>query len=398
MSTSKDPERKPSTFDDIIHTKPLLFRLHSPKFSHTFFDDDSKILFASRNEKIRSEDIFPTLKALKEKPTPYEEDAAARHITSWNKRNTDPSDFISLTYNFWYVLWEWKRRRRTWQPPQGQSEVSRPEDDFQVIVFETSGLKGRARLGTEAVLLTERKEGPEGYRFAQAHAEVIVPDFIQPPTTLGTMSLSQLQGFIPPWCRDLLVSGEQDSESEMNKTPGFKDFTQRLGELKSSTNEDDRVLQSLRFALELLAPILASGEHWHQRADNESAVGSANRDSPRNDGRALDWSNHDSTSEACSPRAARPHKRRKLAEAEEEQRKVQDIPEPVYAEQGGEDPERLRACKYIRAILADIWYMERMGEPQALQETCTDDVDKLLKRYMETIEKYVLHPCRRFHS
>lgn len=397
MSTSKDPGRKPSTFDDIIHTNPLLFRLHSPKFSHTFFDDDSKILFASRNWKKydNREEIFHTLKALKEKPTSFEKDAVARHITTWSKHTTGPlaSDFISLTYNFWYVLWEWKRRRSR-QPPQGQSEVSRPEDDFQVIVFETSGLKGRARLGTEVV--AETKEDAEAYRFTQAHAEVIVPDFIEPPTTLGAVSLSQLQGFIPPWCRDLPVTVEQyeNSESKMNKTLSFKDFTQRLRDLKSSANEDGRVPQSLRFSLKLLAPILASGEQWHQRADNESAVDSANRDPPNS--RALDWSDHDSTSEACSSTAARPPKRRRLAEPEEEPLKV--LPESVNAGQGDKDLERLRACKYIRAILADIWYMEGMEERQALQETCTDDVDKLLKRYMETIDKYVLYACRRFHS
>jgi len=112
-------------------------------------------------------------------------------------------------------------------------------------------------------------------------------------------------------------------------------------------------------------------------------VDSVNRDPPKS--RALDWSDHDSTSEACSHTAAHPPKRRKLAEPEEEQRRV--LPESVNAEQGDKDLERLRACKYIRAILADIWYMEGMEERQALQEACTDDVDRLLKRYMETIEK-----------
>ncbi len=398
VSTSKVPERKPSTFDDIIHTNPLLFRLHSPKFSHTFFDDDSKILFASRNRKKyedNSEEIFHTLKALKEKPTSYEKDAVARHITSWSEGNTSPSDFISLTYNVSYVLWEWKCRRHQ-QLRRGQSKV--PEDDFQVIVFDSSGLKGRAKLGTEVV---DETPNAKAYRFTQAHNEVIVADFIQPPTVLGAMSLSQLQGVIPSWYGERLKSVKRVPKSEEKEPIRFTSFVLDLRKLKRSTNEDDRVLQSLRFALELLAPILARGDHWHQR----SALDSANRDRPGDEGRTLDRSSHDTTLEALSagtaedsPRTAHPPKRRKLAEPKEEQRDVQDIPESVDAEQGGKDPERLRACLYIRAILADIWYMGKVGERQALLETCTDDVDKLLKRYMETIEKYVLHACHGFHS
>jgi hypothetical protein len=406
MSTSKDPERKPSTFDDIIHTNPLLFRLHSPKFSHTFFDDDSKILFSSsRNRKkgkYNSEDIFLILKALEKKPTAYETSTVARHITTWQDCNKCPSDFISLTYNFSYVLWEWKCRRHQ-QLQRAQSKVPEPEDDFHVIVFDSSGLKGRAKLGIEIV---DETQNAMAYSFARAHNEVIVADFIQPPTVLGAMSLSQLEGVIPSWYGEQLKSVRRvpTGKSGEKGSTRFTSFVQNLCKLKLSTNEDDGAFQSLRFALELLAPILARGDHWHQH----SAVDSANRDRPRNEGRTLDWSSHDTTSEALSAgaaedsptgRTAHPPKRRKLAEPEEEQCEDQDIPESVYAEQGGNDPERLRACKYIRAILADIWYMEGMGESdrQAIQETCTDDVDKLLKRYIETIEKYVLHVCWHFH-
>ena len=408
MSTSKDTEPTSLTFDDIIHANPLLFRIHSAKYSHTFFDDDRKILIASnqwKKCKDNSEEIIPTLEDQKEKPPPYETGAVVRHITSWRGNNKEGrSDFISLTYSFWYVLWEWKRRRRRLQRLWCQSKVPGPEDDFQVIILKSSELKGRAKLGIEVVNETKDRDA---YRFTRAHNEVIVADCIQPPAILGAMSLSQLQGFIPSWCREWLESMEQVPESK-EKPSGFKAFARNLRELKKKPppNGDDGVLQSLRFALELLAPILAGGEHWHQRADDEYAVDSANRDSPRDESRIPERSRHDTThvgglsagATEDSPRAARPPKRRKLEEPEEEKRGGQDTTEPASAEQGGKDPERLRVCNYIRAILADIWYMEELGGRQALLETGTDDIDKLLKRYMGTIEKYVLHACRGFHS
>jgi len=410
MSTSKDLEPTSLTFDDIIHTNPLLFRLHSPKYSHTYFNDDSKILVASnkwKKCKDNSEDIIPTLEDQKEKPPPYETVAVAGHITSWCEGNTERSDFISLTYNFWYVLWEWKRRRQV-QRQWRQSKVSGSEDDFQVIILKSSELKGLAKLGIEVVNETT---DIKAYRFTRAQKEVIVADFIRPSAILGAMSLSQLQGFIPSWCRERLESVGQVPETKEKMALGFKPFVQTLRELKkevSTTNdsEDDGILQSLRFALELLTPILAGGEHWHQRTDNESVVGSAKRDGPRDESRTLERSSHDTThvgglsagAAEDSPRVAHLPKRRKLEEPEEEQRGVQDTTEPGSAEQGGKDPERLCVCNYIRAILADIWYMEELGGRQALLQTGTDDIDKLLKRYMETIEKYVLHACRGFHS
>jgi hypothetical protein len=400
MSTSKDPEPNSLTCDDIIHTNPLLFRLHSPKFSHTFFHDDSKILFASRSWKkdSNSEDILATLKALKEKPISYDPSAVARHIASWSEGSAKPSDFISLTYNFWYVLWEWKRRRHQ-QQLWCQSNVPEPEDDFQVIIFKSSELKGRAKLGVEVVNETKN---PRAYSFTRAHHEVIVADFIQPPAIVGVMPLSQLQGFIPSWCREQLQSVENVPGSKAREPSSFKVFAQNLRESKKnfSAKEVDGALQSLRFALELLAPILAGSEHWHQRANNEGTVDSANRDRPRDQGSPLDRSSHGTThaggllagAAEGSPSAARPPKRRKLAEPEE-QRGVQDITESANADQGGNDPERLRVCNYIRAMLADIWYMEEMGGRRTLLETGTDDVDELLKRYLKTIEKYVHHAC-----
>ena len=384
MSTSKGPDPTPLTFDDIIHTNPLLFRLHSHKYSHTFFDDDSKILIASNNAekcKDNSQEIIPTLQDRKKNPTPYETGAVVGHITSWREGDKKPSDFISLTYNFWYVLWEWKRRR-------GQSKYPRPEEDFQVIVFDSSGLKGRAKLGTEVV---DETQNPEAYWFTQAHNEVIVADFIQPPATLGAMSLSQLQGFIPSWCQEQLESVRLVPESEEKKPLRFKPFVGNLRNLNPSTNEVDGVLQSLRFTLELLVPILVTGGHWHQCPDNENAVDSTSTDRPRDEDGTLDRSSHDHVG-GLSAGAT------EGSPTEEGQREVQDTPKSANAEQGGKNPERLRACNYIRAILADIWYMEEMGERKALQETWTDDVDKLLKRYMETIEGYVLHACRGFHS
>lgn len=399
MSTSKDLEPKSLTSDDIIHTYPLLFRLHSPKFSHTFFHDDSKTLFASRSWKkdSTSEDILATLNALKEKSISYDPSAVAEHITSWCRGSTEPSDFISLTYNVWYVLWEWKRRRHQHQL-WCQSNVPGPEDDFQVIIFKSSELKGRAKLGIEIV---NKTENPGAYRFTRAHDEVIVAGFIQPPAIVGVMPLSQLQDFIPSWCQEQFKSVENVPGSKEREQSSFKDFAQNLRDSKKkpSTEDVDGALQSLRFALELLAPILAGSEHWHQRANNEGG------DRPRDQGRILDRSSHDTTqvggllagAAEGSPSAARPPKRRKLAEPEE-QHGVQDITESANADQGGNDPERLRVCNYIKAILADIWYMGEMGERRTLLETGTDDVDELLKRYLKTIEKYVLHACSSLHS
>ena len=395
MSTSKEPEPKSVFSDDIVHTYPLLFRLHSPKFSHTFFHDDSKILFASRNSN--SEDILATLKALKEKPISYDPSAVARHIASWSEGSAKPSDFISLTYNFWYVLWEWKRRRHQ-QQLWCQSNVPGPEDDFQVIILKSSELKGRAKLGIEVVNETKN---PRAYSFTRAQDEVIVADFIQPPAIVGIMPLSQLQDFIPSWCQEQLKSVENVPGSKEREPSSFKAFAQKLRESKKkpTTKEVDGVFQSLRFALELLAPILAGSEHWHQCANNEGAVDSANRDRPRDKG-TLDRFSHDTArvggllagTAGGSPSVARPPKRRKLAEPEE-QRGVQDITDSANADQGGDDPERLRVCSYIRAILADIWYMEEMGRRRSLLETGTDDVDELLKQYLKIIEKYVLHTC-----
>ena len=50
-------------------------------------------------------------------------------------------------------------------------------------------------------------------------------------------------------------------KSEKEETLKFKSFVQNLRKLDPSIKEDIGALQSLRFALELLAPILASGEH-----------------------------------------------------------------------------------------------------------------------------------------
>jgi len=264
MSTSEHLRHKLSTFDDIVNTCPLLFRLHSCGLSRTFFDAERKVLLASRHAQKRkdSDEVSYDLKGLERKDpllTLDNRDAVAGHVSTWAEGKTGPSDFISVTYNVHYVLWEWKRRRSNqlrWR--------NVPQDDYIVIVLESSKLRGRAKLGIE--ILGEDQE--PAYRFAQLAKEVIVADFIRSPIIVGTILMSQLEVFIPSWWRKPLASVEQGPQSEEKGISTFKSF---LSGLIPPPNKDECFQEALRFALALISPIVVR----ELRADNGSVANSA---------------------------------------------------------------------------------------------------------------------------
>jgi hypothetical protein len=149
MNTSLLPKSKLSydrSFEDMVdrsHLK-LLFRLHSLKFSSTFFHP-KKVLVASLHfqklsEYSTSEELSLRLTALEEEPSSLtlEEDSEAveKHITSWLSKNKEPSNFISLTFNVLYVLWLWKRRISSLS--RSQAEGRPGLDDFRIIVLDCS--------------------------------------------------------------------------------------------------------------------------------------------------------------------------------------------------------------------------------------------------------------------
>ena len=238
------------TFDDIIDANPLLFRLHSPTSSNTRFYAETKVLLSSRRAKgCNDGQDISILKDLDENPsssTPYEPGAVARHITCWLDGNTEPSDFISLSFNVCFVLWDWKRRRSH----QGQRE-----DDFFVIVLKSSKLRGLAKLGTEIV---NKGEHDKACTFTQAFDEVIVADIVRPPAILGTIPLSQLEDSVPSWWEKPLASMSPGSRSE-EKISTFKDFL-RKSKVPANKSEDACTGEILRFALALIAPTMMRGE------------------------------------------------------------------------------------------------------------------------------------------
>jgi hypothetical protein len=260
------------TFDGLIDMKPLLFRLHSHKYCATIFDEKNKVLRASRHaSEHRNGGEGPSaLQALAEFPsslTPGEEsDAVERHITCWVKKSKEPSNFISLTFNVLFVWWEWKRRR--------SHPTYRPEDDFMIIVLNSSALRGRAKLGIEMI-----REHQDAYTFADFAEEVIVANSIQSSAIIGTMPMSQLDVFIPSWCQESLDSFKKTHVSEEKAGLGFKSFLNRLEQC--AVEGDNRTRQSLCFALELLHPMLVSTEQ--QRADTGNVFYSAAKGHPRDE-------------------------------------------------------------------------------------------------------------------
>jgi hypothetical protein len=263
------------TFDDIVVMKPLLFRLHSHKSSRTSFRPEEKVIVASlycqRLENCSSEELSHRLTARKEAPSSLtlEEtsEAVEKHITSWRKQNYNPSKFISLTFNVQYVFWEWKRRmsnRRQSERPQ--------DDDFIIIVFKGSELRasGRAKLGTE---LLQGKKDEHAFRFANIHEEVIVARYIPSEAILGSMSMSELEDFIPSWYKKLL--------EHRNEIPGSKSFRDSLPPAVDEVN-CARAREALRFSLALLAPMLVPG--GQHSADIGSVVGPGDIEHPSVEG------------------------------------------------------------------------------------------------------------------
>jgi hypothetical protein len=255
--SSESPLSYERTFDGLVDIKPLLFRLHSPKYSATIFDEKKKVLRASLHapELRNSSEESSALKALAELPsslTPEEEsDAVERHIASWAKKSKEPSNFISLTFNVLYVLWEWKRRRL--------QKKRRSEDDFIIIVLKSSALRGRAKLAIEMI----KDQASRNLRLADFSEEVIVASSIQSSAILSTMPMSQLEDFVPSWCQKSLKSLEEDHVSEEKAERGFRSFLKKLEQ--RAVQGVDCTRQSLRFALELLDPMLVSAKQ--RRAD-----------------------------------------------------------------------------------------------------------------------------------
>ena len=254
-------------FDDTVVRTPLLFRLHSYKSSRTSFHPKEMVIFASHQglKDGNSEEISHRLTTLKDTPSPLISEktgeAVEKHITSWLKKDRDPSNFISLTFSVQYVFWEWKRRMSNCRPNES------PQDDFVVIVFKGLELRasGRAKLGTEWL---QKEKHKEAYRFAERHEEVIVAQYIHSEAILGYMPMSRLEKFIPRWYQNLL-------EHE-KKIPGSGEKSSFQDSLPPAVYKVDcaRLQEALRFTLALLAPIFVPAlSDEKQRADIESIVG-----------------------------------------------------------------------------------------------------------------------------
>jgi hypothetical protein len=266
-----------STFDDIVDANPLLFRLHSPTSSNTRFYAESKVLLSSRRAKALGcndgpDILVSILKGLDEDPsssTPFEPAAVARHITCWHDSNPGSSDFISLSFNVCFVLWDWKRRRSH----QGQRE-----DDFFIIVLKSSELRGIAKLGTEIV---NKEEHYKAYNFTQAFDEIIVADIVRPAAILGTMPVSRLEGSIPSWWEKPLASMLSGPHFEEKM---FRDFLRKL-KVPANKSEDASTREILRFALALITPTMVRGKQRHANSDNGSSFYSAAIDRSTEEGK-----------------------------------------------------------------------------------------------------------------
>ena len=266
MGTPLLPEPKSKrNFDEIVRRTPLLFRLHSQD-SQTFFHPEENILVASLHRQglknNTSEEVLLRLAELEKTPSSLtlkeDNDAVAKHITLWQNDEVS-SNFISLTFDIMYVLWEWKRR---------MSYPRQSGDNFKIIVLKSSelrsGASGGTKLGTE-LLPKDKPEYENAYRFAQSHSEVIVAKYIRSTAILGSMLMSKLEDFIPPWFQKI-PEHEKNIPGSENK-PSFSDFLPpEVDEVHYS-----RAYKSLRFALVLLAPMLVPG--GQRPTDNGSTVG-----------------------------------------------------------------------------------------------------------------------------
>ena len=190
MSTTTHSEQKLSyerTFNDVSERRPLIFRLQESS-SATHFDERLELLAASKLKK-------PFSRALEElsqgnplffinvNPEGEDVEAVQKHVTSWKRKNKDPSNFISLTFSVLWVCWRWKF--------QVSKQQNGSQDDSKMILVKISGVYGRAKLGTE--ILRRR----DGYQFANGADEVIVPGIVQPQAILGRRDNVRDSGFHP---------------------------------------------------------------------------------------------------------------------------------------------------------------------------------------------------------
>ena len=278
MSTSTPFESKSSYerhFDDMVDSRPLLFRLHDlkPKMPATLFDAELTTLLAARYAPKSKGGVLDLLKCLDETSSPtLDEASVAKHATLWKERSkeSEPSEFISLTFNVFWVLWEWKRRMSHRSP-----HLLGSRDDFHLIVLKSSDLHRPSKLVTEILNPEVYKDA---YRFARSAEEVIVPKFIRGKgAILGTTSMSQLQDFVPSWWKEQLESFEKIPRSENEASgPSDRAFTSFQSKLKPPADDGDRARQSLRFALALLAPFIVS--NLQRLADIETIVESTGRE------------------------------------------------------------------------------------------------------------------------
>ena len=275
MNTSTPSEPKLSHerhSDDVVDRRSLLFRLHNSKTQATLFDAERTILLASRHapkSNDYSEELNPLLESLEKTPSPtLDEASVAKHVASWKEGSKEPSEFISLTSNVLWVLWEWKRR-------MFNQSIYRPglPDDFFLIILESSELRGRSKPVTKIL-------NPENYRdaynFAHSADEVVVADIIRKGAILGTTPMSRLLDFVPPWWKEQLEAFDKILRSE-NEAPGQSDksFKSFRSKLKPPTAADDCARHSLRFAMALLAPLLVP--NLQRRADIVRVVDSTGR-------------------------------------------------------------------------------------------------------------------------
>ena len=257
MSTTTHSEQKLSyerTFNDVSERRPLIFRLQESS-SATHFDERLKLLAASKLKK-------PFSRALEElsqgnplffinvSPEGEDVEAVQKHVTSWKRKNKDPSNFISLTFSVLWVCWRWKF--------QVSKQQNGSQDDSKMILVKISGVYGRAKLGTE--ILRRR----DGYQFSDGADEVIVPRIVQLQAILGAVTISEIQDFIPSWLRQRLKSVGKCKET-------FETF---LPKLKPLHDEVECIRASLYLALAIFAPMLVLGKQEHAVIENNMDKGS----------------------------------------------------------------------------------------------------------------------------
>ena len=110
-----------------------------------------------------------------------------------------------------------------------------------------------------------------GVDFQISFEEVIVDGLIKSEAILGSISMSELEEFIPSWSRKLLEDVKEIPGLE--KKPSFRETLPP----EVDQVEDARARESLEFSLALLAPMLVPGKQ--QRTNNGDVVGCGTIDS-----------------------------------------------------------------------------------------------------------------------